>query len=103
MQVYTTDKPNSIYHEYYWYITGISEHDRYMHGIYLVYTWYILVICRPHQNAWYISTSQLMGLFRTFFYNYILVIYYVHPCDIHSISQGHRIMYNKAHKDIAKI
>ncbi len=70
IQVYTKDKPYIIYYEYSWYITGISESDRYMNGIYLVYTWYIAVICRPHQYVRYIPTShcsQLMGLFSTFF------------------------------------
>ncbi len=37
IQVYTKDKPYSIYHEYSWNITGISEIDLYMH----VFTWYI--------------------------------------------------------------
>ncbi len=72
IQVYTKDIPYGIFHEYSWYITGISETFRYMHGIYQVYTWYISVICPCHQYAWYIPTSHLMGLFRTFFYNYIL-------------------------------
>ncbi len=69
-----------INQDYSWYIlNGISETDRYMYGIYKVYTWYISVICRPHEYARYIPTSQLMGLFRTFFYNHILVIYIVYP------------------------
>jgi hypothetical protein len=29
---------------FFWYITGISEPDRYIHGIYMVYTWYVSVI-----------------------------------------------------------
>ncbi len=68
--VYTSiyeDIPYSIFHEYSWYITGISETVRYIPGIYQVYTWYISVVCRPHQYTRYIPTSQLMGLFRTFF------------------------------------
>ncbi len=36
--VYTKDKPCSICNEYSWYITGISEPDQYMHGIYIVHT-----------------------------------------------------------------
>ena len=39
--VYTKNKQFSIYNEYAWYITGISQPDWYIHGIYKVYTWYI--------------------------------------------------------------
>ncbi len=88
IQVYTKSKPYSVYHEYSWYITGISEPDRYMHGMYFVFTWYISLLCRPHQYVRYIPSSYFMGLFRTFFiiislwYTlYILVIYYVYHKD----------------------
>ncbi len=42
--------------------------------VYLV----ISVIRRPHQYVRYIPSSNIMDLFRTFFYNYILVIYCVY-------------------------
>ncbi len=60
---------NCIYIEYSWYKPGISEPDRYMHGIFMVYTWHISVICRPHQYVRYMSqaSSYLMSLFSTFF------------------------------------
>jgi hypothetical protein len=79
---------NCIYNEYSLYKPGISEPDWYMHGIFMVYTWHISVICRPHQYVRYMSSSYLMGLFRTFFYNYILMIYFVYPCDIHYTSRS---------------
>ncbi len=88
-RLYMKDIPYSIFDEYSGYITGISETFRYMHGIYQVFTWYISVICRPHQYAWYIPTLQQLGLLRTFFNNYILVIYNVYPWNIHCISQGY--------------
>ncbi len=70
--------------EYAWNITGISEPCRYINGIYMVYTWYMKCICWPVR---YIPCQYLMGLFRTFFYNDIPVMYYVDPLDIHSTSK----------------
>ncbi len=37
--------------------------------IYLVYTWYIQVICRCHTYGGYIRSKTFLGLFLTFFYN----------------------------------
>ena len=62
--------------EYTLNITGISEPGMYVHGIYMVYTWYITCICRPQRYVRYIPCQDLMGLFRTFFYNDIPLIYY---------------------------
>ena len=86
-KVYTKDKQCSKYNEYVWYITGISHPDWYMHGIYMVYTWYIPSIWCPHTYVWYIPCKTFMGLFRTFFYIDIRVIYQVYPQDIHGISR----------------
>ncbi len=44
-------------------------------------------ICRPDRYVRYIPCKYLMGLFRTFFYNYIPMIYYVYPKYTHSISR----------------
>ncbi len=35
----------------------------------MVYIWYITCICRPQRYVRYIPCQDLMGLFRTFFYN----------------------------------
>ncbi len=51
----------------------------------MVYTWYMKCICRPDRYVRYKPSKYLMGLFRTFFYNDIHLIYYVYPKDIHSI------------------
>ncbi len=57
-------------------------------GIYMVYlwyihaiTWYMKCICRPDRYVRYKPSKYLMGLFCTFFYNDIPVIYYVYPLD----------------------
>ncbi len=39
----------------------------------MVHTWYIPVICSPHQCVRYIPSKNLMGLFSTVFYNDIHV------------------------------
>ena len=79
--VYTEDIPWRIYKEYAWYITGISILEWYIHGIYMVYTWYIKSIWTCHPYGLYIPCKNLMGLFRTFFYIYIPVIYHVYHED----------------------
>ena len=75
LQTFTCCKPIST--TYTWYI----------HGIYMVYTWYIPSIWCPHPYVWYIPCKTFIGLFRTFFYIDIRVIYQVYPQDIHGISQ----------------
>ena len=77
---------SSIYNEYAWNIHSISQTDLYIHGIYMVYTWYIKGIWCPHPYVWYIPCKIKMVLFSTFFYNDIPVIYHVYPLDIHGIS-----------------
>ena len=57
-------------------------HLCYIHMIYLVYTWHIKGIWTCHPYGRYIPSKVKMGLFRTFFYNYIPVIYHVYPEDI---------------------
>ena len=71
--------------EYTLNITGISESGRNINGIYMVYTWYIACICRPQRYVRYIPCQDLMGLFRTFFYNDIPWIYNEYLQDIHCI------------------
>ncbi len=51
---YTKYIPCSIYNECSWYITAMSPPDWIMHDIYMVYTWYIPVICRPLTYGQYI-------------------------------------------------
>jgi hypothetical protein len=58
-----------------------------MHGICMVYVWYIPVIYRPQRYVRYIPSKNLMGLFSTFFYNDIPLLYYVYTKDIHSITR----------------
>ena len=65
--VYTKNTQCSIYNEYAWYITGISQPDWYIHGIYVV--------------------RCAMGLFSTFFNNNIPVIYHEYSMDKHDISK----------------
>ena len=77
--VYTEDIPCSIYKEYPWYITGISNLELYIHGIYMVNTWHIKGIWTCHPYGRYIPCKNLMGLFRTLFYNDIPVIYHEYP------------------------
>ena len=79
--VYTEDIPCSIYKEYPWYITGKSTLELYIHGIYMVYTWHIKGIWTCHPYGRYIPCKNLMGLFCTFFYNDIPVIYHEYPED----------------------
>jgi hypothetical protein len=50
----------------YKYVINIL-YSYYILGIYQIYIWYISVICRHHQYARYIPTSQLMSLFHTFY------------------------------------
>ena len=85
--VYTEDIPCSIYKEYAWYITGISNLELYIHGIYMVYTWHIKGIwtCNPYGQ--YIPSKVKMGLFSTFFKIETHNILQVYPQDIHGISQ----------------
>ena len=85
--VYNEDIPCSIYKEYPWYITGISNLEWYIHSIYMVYTWYIKSIWRPHPYGRYIPCKNLMGLFSTFFKIETHNISQVYPQDIHGISQ----------------
>ena len=47
--------------------------------IYTVYTWHITSIWRCHPYGRHIPCKNLMGLFRTFFYNDIPVIYHEYP------------------------
>ena len=57
----------------------------YINMIYMVYTWYIKSIWSSDPYGRYIPSSQQMGLFRTFFYNYIPLIYHEYPEDIPGI------------------
>ncbi len=66
--------------EYTLNITGISEAGSYINGIYMVYTWYFTCICCPDRYVRYIPCQDLIGLFRTFFYNDIPLIYYEYLC-----------------------
>ena len=59
--------------------------ELYIHGIYMVYTWHIKGIWTCHPYGRYIPSKVKMGLFRTFFYNYIPVIYHVYHRDIQGI------------------
>ena len=86
-KVYTEDIPCSIYKEYAWYITGISNLEWYIQGIYMVYIWYIKSIWRPDPYGRYIPCKNLMGLFRTFFKIKTHTISQVCTQDIHGISQ----------------
>ena len=55
--------------------------------IYMVYTWYIKSIWTCHRFGLYIPCKNLMGLFSTFFYNDIPVIYHEYPLDKHDVLQ----------------
>ena len=50
--------------------------------IFMVYTWYIPVICRCHTYGGYIRCKTFLGLFLTFFYNDIPLIFHEYSFDI---------------------
>ncbi len=66
----------------------------------MVYTWYIACVCRPDRYVKYIPCQELMGLFRTFFYNDIPWIYNEYLKDIHCISTVYHYMLCSSHLNL---
>ncbi len=68
----------------------------------MVYTWYITCICRPDRYVRYKPCQNLMGLFRTFFYNDLPLIYYEYLLDIHSTSKAYQKGTKQTHEVLTR-